>query len=163
MFKLSGIRRISTTRSFLFLSLTPLLIIAIAVRRADVRRAGPTADRLSQFQGLLGEQAARIIQTMSGPMPDVAANCHDRGSRCALIGATGAVAALQDSLNTIWKVRPKSNLGVFLPFKNWIASSALRRTRNDDHFFRNRRFPRVFFSFKAAPEFFRSCASSIDL
>lgn len=96
-------------------SLTPLLIIVIAVAGLffgnDVAR-----DRImAELNGLLGNQGGSAIGEMlkhqqQQPSKNVIATII--GFITLLLGATGVVGELQDSLNTIWNVENKSSGGL---------------------------------------------------
>lgn len=96
-------------------SLTPLLIIVIAVAGLffgnDVAR-----DRImAELNGLLGNQGGSAIGEMlkhqqQQPSKNIIATII--GFITLLLGATGVVGELQDSLNTIWNVENKSSGGL---------------------------------------------------
>ena len=95
-------------------SVAPLLIIAIAVAGLVFGREAATHQIEGQARGLLGEQGAQAIQTIlentgktgAGVMATII------GVNTLLIGASGAFAQLQESLNTIWEVKPRAGRGV---------------------------------------------------
>jgi membrane protein len=67
-----------------------------------------------QIRGLLGQDAARAVQGMvqsatDHPSSGVVATV--LGTAALLFGATGVFGELQDSLNTIWEVKPKPGRG----------------------------------------------------
>lgn len=96
-------------------SLTPLLIIVIGIAGIffgnDVAR-----DRImTELNGLLGSQGASAIGDMlqhqqQQPSKNVIATLI--GFFTLLLGATGVVGELQDSLNTIWNVENKNSGGL---------------------------------------------------
>jgi membrane protein len=96
-------------------SLTPLLMIVIAIAGIvfgnDVAR-----DRImAELNGLLGNQGASAIgemlqQQQHEPAKNLIATII--GFVTLLIGATGVVGELQDALNTIWNVEGKSSSGI---------------------------------------------------
>lgn len=90
-------------------AIAPLLIIAVAVAGFVFDKNQATQQVHSQLTTLMGEQGADAIQTAM-----VNANHHGSGVTATiisivilLIGATGVFGELQDSLNTIWEVKPK--------------------------------------------------------
>jgi membrane protein len=99
---------------YTLLSLSPLLVVAVAVSGLvfgqDAAR-GQIAGQLSQF---FGPQASDAIEAMiahartpsSGVLGTVV------GVVVLLLGASGVFGELQDSLNTIWEVKSKPNRGV---------------------------------------------------
>jgi membrane protein len=96
------------------LSLSPLLIVAIAVAGlvfGDEAARGQIAGQLGQ---VFGAEASDAIQAMvaharrpsSGVLGTVV------GGVVLLFGASGVFGELQDSLNTIWEVAPKPDRGI---------------------------------------------------
>jgi membrane protein len=106
-------------------SLTPLLIIVIGIAGIffgnDVAR-----DRImTELNGLLGSQGASAIGDMlqhqqQQPSKNVIATLI--GFFTLLLGATGVVGELQDSLNTIWNVENKNSGGLTGMFRQRLLS-----------------------------------------
>jgi membrane protein len=106
-------------------SLTPLLMIVIAIAGIvfgnDVAR-----DRImAELNGLLGNQGASAIgqmlqQQQHEPAKNLIATII--GFVTLLIGATGVVGELQDALNTIWNVEGKSSSGLIGMFRQRLLS-----------------------------------------
>lgn len=100
---------------YTILSLAPLLVITIKVlgilwRNADSARA----NIMHQLTDLMGSDAAKAVQ----PMLNGGAK-HGSGLLASAISfvvlifsATGVFIELQDSMNTIWGVKPKPNQGI---------------------------------------------------
>lgn len=95
-------------------SIAPLLIIAIGVAGLVFGHEAAMNQLMGQIRGMVGEDGAQVIQTIlqnaskttSGIVATVV------GGVTLLIGASGAFGQLQDSLNTIWEVKPKKGRGV---------------------------------------------------
>ncbi len=144
MFTLSGVRKVlkgtasewkqnktlklgASLSYYSVFSLPPLLIIAIAVVGILYGEDAARGHIAAQFEGILGIQGARIVQTVieragfrhGGELATVL------GILALIFGATGAVAELQDSLNIIWKVKPKPNLGIGYTIKNRLLAVLL--------------------------------------
>ncbi|HEX7183491.1 MAG TPA: YihY/virulence factor BrkB family protein [Thermoanaerobaculia bacterium] len=90
-------------------SLAPVLVIVIALAGAVYGEEAVRGQIVSEFQGLMGRDAALLVQEVlktaarpaSGRIATVA------GIFTLLFGATGVFAQLQDALNRIWGVAPK--------------------------------------------------------
>jgi membrane protein len=107
-------------------SLTPLLLIAIAIASLAFGRETTEQQIIATSQGLVGPQGAEAIQTMlhstgstgSGVFASIA------GVITLLIGASGVIGQLHDSLNTIWGVEPKSGGGLWGMLRDRFVSFA---------------------------------------
>ncbi len=95
-------------------SLPPLLLIVIALAGLAFGEEAARGQIVDQFEGFVGKQSASIIQTMiakaAGPKRGTIATIV--GIVVLLMGASGVFTELQDSLNTIWKVKPKPTAGL---------------------------------------------------
>ena len=95
-------------------SIAPLLLLVIAVAGLVLGTQAAQGKIVEQLGGLLGPDAAKAIQTMiekasqrgSGIIATVI------GFVTLIVGATGVLIELQDSLNTVWKVVPKPGRGI---------------------------------------------------
>jgi membrane protein len=96
-------------------SIAPLLIIVIAITGAVFGEDAARGEIVNQIQGLVGRDGAEFIETAIQN-----ANQPQTGGTIAsilsivllLVGATGLFSELQDSLNTIWDVKPKPGQGI---------------------------------------------------
>ncbi len=90
-------------------SVAPLLVIAIAIAGLLFGHEAASGQISSQLQGLVGKLGAEAIEGMvqgaSKRGSSVLATVV--GIATLMFGATGVFGELQDSLNTIWQVRPK--------------------------------------------------------
>jgi len=95
-------------------SLAPVLVLVVAVAGFFFGAKAIEGRIVGEMQGLLGHAAASMLQTMlaasSGKKSGALATAI--GILVMLIGATTVMIELQDSLNTVWKVVPKANLGI---------------------------------------------------
>lgn len=91
-------------------SLSPLLIIVIAIAGLLFGPEAVEGYIVEQIGGLIGEETGRAIQAMieSSRKPAAGIIGSVVGVLTLAIGASGVFAELQDSLNTIWKVQPKT-------------------------------------------------------
>jgi membrane protein len=97
-------------------SIAPLLIIAVSIAGWVFGESAAQGQLSSQLHDTVGPGPARAIEDLivhtrsnpSGPWATVI------GTVTLLVGAAGLFGQLQDAMNTIWKVEPKSNRG-------WLA------------------------------------------
>jgi membrane protein len=96
-------------------SIAPLLVIIIAIAGFVFGAEAVRGQLDEQIRGLLGSDAASAVQDM---VQSATANASAGilatvlSIAALLFGATGVFAELQDSLNTIWEVQPKSGRGL---------------------------------------------------
>jgi membrane protein len=113
---------------YTILSLAPLLVITAKIVGALTRDAGyARAQVTTQITNLMGEQVALAVQPMldSGGRPGGGMLAAVVGTAVLLFSATGVFAELQDSMNTIWGVKPKPNSGVRDFVRNRLLSLAM--------------------------------------
>lgn len=106
-----GVPRMAAALSYYTIfSLAPLLVIAVAIAGFVFGEEASRGQLTAQFRNLVGEQGGEAAETMI-------MHAHQEGTSLIaaligivtlLIGSTGVFGELQDSLNTIWKVRTKS-------------------------------------------------------
>lgn len=90
-------------------SLPPLLMISVAMAGIFFGEEAVHGSIVRQFQDLLGEDSAQLIQDMILQTGSVKTNLIASlvGTVTLLIGATGVFIDLQEALNTIWEVERK--------------------------------------------------------
>ncbi|MHC5935474.1 YihY/virulence factor BrkB family protein [Nostoc sp.] len=95
-------------------SIAPLLIIVIAIAGVVFGEDAARGQIVGQIQGLVGRDGAQFIQTaiQNANKPQTGAIASIISVVVLLVGATGLFTELQDSLNTIWEVKPKPGRGV---------------------------------------------------
>ena len=95
-------------------SLSPLLIMAIAIAGALFGEDAAKGEIVGQIQGLVGEEGARVIETAirNANQPDISSVASLISVGVLLFGASGVFAQLQDALNTVWNVKAKPDQGV---------------------------------------------------
>jgi membrane protein len=96
-------------------SMAPLLLIAIAVAGLVFGREASQNQIIGVIEDLVGVQSARAIQAIiesAAQRPDSGFFATAVGMILLLLGAGGVVRQLQDSLNTIWRVAPKTGRGI---------------------------------------------------
>jgi membrane protein len=107
-------------------SLGPLLVIVIAVAGMFFGKETVQTEVQQQMQSFAGQRAAETIQSMSANETkgsSVVATV--LGTIALIFGATGVFGQLQDSLNTIWEVKPKSGQGVWGFIRSRFLSFAM--------------------------------------
>ncbi len=95
-------------------SITPLLVIAIAIAGAVFGQEAAKGEILAQINGLVGEKGAQIIETAlaNADQPQLGSIASIISVVILLIGASGVFAQLQQALNTVWNVKAKPNSGI---------------------------------------------------
>jgi len=97
-------------------SLTPLLIIVIAIAAMAFGQEVAQTQIVRQVEELMGIEGAKTIQTLlqntSKPSSGVIATLI--GLATLFFGATIVFSEIQDALNMIWKIRPKPERGVLI-------------------------------------------------
>ena len=96
-------------------SLAPLLVLIIAIAGLVGGREAAQSQTMAQVQDLLGEDGREFVEGMieSASQPETGLAATFIGAVTLLFGALGVFGELQNSLNTIWEVKPK-------PARNWI-------------------------------------------
>ena len=96
-------------------SLAPLLLIAVAVAGLVFGRRAAEGQLYSQLAGVVGEASARAVQRLVAHLYQQRSGglvAGIVGIATMIFGASGVFAQLQDSMNTIWKAKPKTSQGV---------------------------------------------------
>ena len=90
-------------------SLAPILVVVIAVAGAVFGEEAVRGQIFNEFQGLMGSQAALLIQEVlrSAAQPASGLIATLLGIGTLLFGATAVFVQLQDALNRVWEVAPK--------------------------------------------------------
>ncbi len=96
-------------------SVTPLLVIAIAIAGAVFGQDAARGEILEQINGLVGEQGAQAIETAlaNADRPQLSGVASIISVVVLLVGASGVFAQLQEALNTVWNVKAKPNGGIW--------------------------------------------------
>jgi membrane protein len=109
------------------LSLSPNLLIVIAVSGLVFGRAAAEGQIEEEIRGLVGSQGAEAIETMVAHAwsPTAGIIAAVIGVITLIIGATGVFAELHDALNTIWGIAPPASRGVWSLLKDRLLSLAM--------------------------------------
>lgn len=105
-------------------SLAPLLVIVIAVAALVFGQEAAQGKIVTEIQGVVGVESARAIQAMLDKARTPAAGLFATvlSLMTLLIGATGVVSELKDTLNTIWHVQPEPDSGLLSTLKAYLMS-----------------------------------------
>lgn len=109
-------------------SLAPLLTIAIAVAGLVFSREAAQNEIVQALQGLIGPESARAVQALienASKRPGNGVLSALLGLLLLLLGAGGVVGQLQNALNTIWGVTPKSGQAFWAFIRQRILSLAM--------------------------------------
>ncbi|MBP1648374.1 MAG: putative ribonuclease [Bacteroidetes bacterium] len=113
---------------FTVFSVAPLLVIAIAVAGAIFGADAAQGRIVQELKGLVGFEGAQLIQTAIKKTNETSGGTIATIISIVTLGiaATAAFIELQDSLNIIWKVKPKPG-GAFLKefIRNRLVSFGL--------------------------------------
>jgi membrane protein len=108
-------------------SMAPLLLLVISIAGLVFGPAAAEGRIFGELRGLLGSDAARLVQTVvakaSRPQHGILGTVISIG--VLVIGATGVVVELQDALNSVWKVAPKPNRGLWGVIRTRLISVAM--------------------------------------
>jgi membrane protein len=113
---------------YTILSLAPLLVITLKIVSMVWRNAQAVrAQMLAQMSDLMGYQTADAIQAMldNGSRQGNGRTAAIVSTTVLIFSATCVFAELQDSMNTIWGVKPKPNQGVRSFVRNRLLSMAM--------------------------------------
>jgi membrane protein len=106
----------SSLSYYTLFSLTPLLVIAIAVAGLVFGQEAAQNQIVETIGGMIGPESAQAIQGMienARNKPKTGIISTVLATVTLLIGAGGVVGQLQASLNKIWGVEPKSGQGIW--------------------------------------------------
>ena len=105
-------------------SLSPLLIIAVAIAGLIFGREAAQGHVVAQIEGLVGHEGATAVQAMieSARKPASGILASLFGFFTLLVGATGLFGELQGALNTIWDVPDQPGDGFIGMLKNRFLS-----------------------------------------
>jgi membrane protein len=99
---------------YTMLSLTPLLLVAVAIGGLVFGHKAAQSHIVWQIQGLVGPQGANAVQALLEGSRNTAHGIVATvlGLLTLLFGASGALVDLRDALNTIWEVPPSQAAGL---------------------------------------------------
>jgi membrane protein len=108
-------------------SLAPILVVVIALAGAVFGQEAVRGQIFSEFQGLMGRDAALLVQEVlkSAAKPASGRMTTLIGVVTLLLGATAVFGQLQDALNTVWAVAPKPGAAITTLLRKRLHSFAL--------------------------------------
>ena len=107
-------------------SISPLLVIAIAIAGAFFGQETAQEQITAQLTQLVGEDGVKpiLLALKNISKPEIRGIASWISIGVLLLGASGIFAQLQDALNTVWNVKPQPGQGI-LPFLRRRVSSFL--------------------------------------
>ncbi len=111
-------------------SLAPLLVLIIAIAGLAGGREAAQTQTMAQVEDLLGAEGRDFVQGMieSASRPSTGWMATFIGAVTLLFGALGVFGELQNSLNTIWEVKPKPAKGVLDGIRRFVFRRLLSFT-----------------------------------
>ncbi len=108
-------------------SLAPLLIIAIAIAGFVFGEEAARGRVTEELGSLINEEAAAAVEELilNARRPGAGIAATIIGSVTLLLGASGVIGQLKDSMNTIWEVKPKPGRGILGLLKDRFLSLAM--------------------------------------
>lgn len=122
-----GLKLSASLSYYTLFSIAPLLLLIISIAEIFLGADAAQGRLFSELNGLLGDQAAAQVQ-------ETIANLRINGKSTTaiiiggvtlLIGATTVFSEIQDSINIIWRVKPKPKRGWVKMIKDRLLSSSL--------------------------------------
>lgn len=100
---------------YTILSISPLVILVLAIVSLVFNRSSAQAHLLDQTQALIGPEGRNAVQSMltSGQKASAGIVATLVGLATLLFGASGVFGELRSALNTIWDVKPEATSGIW--------------------------------------------------
>ncbi len=111
-------------------SLAPLLVLIIAIAGLAGGREAAQTQTMAQVEDLLGVEGREFVEGMidSASRPTTGLTATIIGAVTLFFGALGVFGELQNSLNTIWEVKPKPAKGLVDAVQRFILRRLLSFT-----------------------------------
>jgi membrane protein len=111
-------------------SLAPLLVLIIAIAGLVGGRDAAQTQTMAQVEDLLGSEGREFVQGMieSANRPATGLTATLLGTVTLLFGALGVFGELQNSLNTIWEVKPIPAKGLWDGIRRFVVKRLLSFT-----------------------------------
>lgn len=100
---------------YTILSISPLVILVLAIVSLIFNRSSAQAHLLSQVRSLVGLEGASTIQSLleAGNRASTGMIASFMGLLTLVFGASGVFCELRSALNLIWDVKPKAGSGIW--------------------------------------------------
>ncbi len=100
---------------YTILSISPLVILVVAIVSLVFDRSSAQSHLLSQVQALVGQDGRNAVESMlvSGQKASTGTFATVIGSITLVLGASGVFGELRSALNTIWDAKPKAGSGIW--------------------------------------------------
>jgi membrane protein len=111
-------------------SLAPLLVLIIAIAGLVGGQEAAQTRTMAQVEDLLGTEGREFVQEMieTASRPRTGWTATMIGTVTLLVGALGVFGELQNSLNTIWEVKPKPAKGFLDGIKRFVIKRLMSFT-----------------------------------
>ncbi|MGA0556747.1 YihY/virulence factor BrkB family protein [Larkinella sp. VNQ87] len=122
-----GLKLSAALAYYTVFSLAPLLVLVISITSIFFGEEAIRGQVFSQINGLVGNEAARQIQDMikNVELSGKTNVALITGIFTLILGATTIFIEIQDSINLIWRVKPKPKRGWLKILKDRLLSSSL--------------------------------------
>ena len=121
-----SLRLAAAVAFYVILSLSPLVIVVLAISGAVFGAEAAQGALVHQIQDLTGPEGAKAVESMirSASNPESGTVAFLFGIGMLIFGATGAFVQLQDALNSIWEVEEHARSGIWSFFTDRLLSFA---------------------------------------
>ena len=120
------LRLSAATAYYAIFSIGPLLVIVVGLAGLAFGNETVRQEIHKQLQSLVGQNAAKTIDSMIAAQPHHASLATTTVGLVALLfGAGGVFGQLQDSLNTIWEVKAKPGVRIWELFRQRFISFSM--------------------------------------
>lgn len=112
---------------YTLLSLTPLLVLAIALAGLVFGEEAARGQIAAELRAIMGPQGAEALETvvMNARRPETGLLNTLLGLAVLLIGASGVFGELQSAMNKIWEVAPRAGRGIWGTLRDRLFSFAM--------------------------------------
>jgi membrane protein len=120
----NGTRLGAALAFYTILSISPMVVFAIALVSLVVSRSSAQHLLLAQVHSLIGESGKDAVEGLlaSGQRHDVGILSSLLGIITLIFGASGVFTELRSALNTIWKVKPSTGSGIWVMVRERLFS-----------------------------------------